>query len=116
MGAVLLVAGLALLPVATAWWGAVAALALLALFLAAIAFSFARGRRPDCHCFGQLHSAPIGSRTVIRNPHGARSPRRGAAGPGPRAGSALPDRRRIAGHGDSDRHRSAGAGGAASDG
>jgi len=60
-------AGLALLPGATAWWGAVAALALLALFLAAIAHSLARGRHPDCHCFGQLHSAPIGSGTVIRN-------------------------------------------------
>ncbi|HUQ15689.1 MAG TPA: MauE/DoxX family redox-associated membrane protein [Gemmatimonadales bacterium] len=60
-------AGLVLLPVATAWWGAVAALALLALFLSVIGYSLARGRRPDCHCFGQLHSAPIGSRTVIRN-------------------------------------------------
>lgn len=60
-------AGLALLPVATAWWGAVAALVLLTLFLAVIGYSLARGRRPDCHCFGQLHSAPIGSRTVIRN-------------------------------------------------
>src|SRR5205823_5892408 len=27
----------------------------------------ARGRRPDCHCFGQLHSAPAGWPTLIRN-------------------------------------------------
>lgn len=60
-------AGLALLPVPTAWWGSVAALALLVLFLAAIGYNLARGRRPDCHCFGQLHSAPIGSPTVVRN-------------------------------------------------
>jgi peroxiredoxin len=27
----------------------------------------ARGRKPDCHCFGQLHSAPVGRPTLIRN-------------------------------------------------
>jgi hypothetical protein len=26
-----------------------------------------RGRAPDCHCFGQLSSGPIGRRTLIRN-------------------------------------------------
>ena len=27
----------------------------------------ARGNRPDCHCFGQLHSEPIGLSTLLRN-------------------------------------------------
>ena len=27
----------------------------------------ARGRKPDCHCFGQLHSSPVGWPTLIRN-------------------------------------------------
>src|SRR5581483_7077096 len=56
-----------LLPLATAWWGALGALALLAVFVAGIAASLARGRRPDCHCFGQLHSAPVGWSTLARN-------------------------------------------------
>lgn len=60
-------AGLALVPVASAWWGALAALVLFTVFLAAIGYQLARGRRPDCHCFGQLHSAPIGWTTVVRN-------------------------------------------------
>ena len=47
--------------------GAVSAVALLTAFCAAIALSLIRGRAPDCHCFGQLHSAPAGSRTLARN-------------------------------------------------
>lgn len=57
----------ALVPAATAWWGALGALALLLAFVAAISVSLARGRRPDCHCFGQLHSAPAGWGTLARN-------------------------------------------------
>lgn len=56
-----------LVPTGTAVAGAAGALALLALFSAAIAVSVARGRAPDCHCFGQLHSAPAGPRTLARN-------------------------------------------------
>ena len=56
-----------LVPARTAWVGAVAALALLTLFICGIGVTLARGRRPDCHCFGQLHSAPVGWRTVGRN-------------------------------------------------
>ena len=57
----------ALIPATTAWWGAVGALALLILFVAGIVINLARGRKPDCHCFGQLHSAPAGWSTLIRN-------------------------------------------------
>ena len=56
-----------LLPVATAWWAALGALALLATFVAAIAVNMARGKAPDCHCFGPLHSAPVGWKTLARN-------------------------------------------------
>jgi peroxiredoxin/uncharacterized membrane protein YphA (DoxX/SURF4 family) len=57
----------ALLPAASAWWGAMGALALLLAFVAGIAVNLARGRRPDCHCFGQLHSSPVGWPTLARN-------------------------------------------------
>lgn len=62
-----LACAIALIPAAWAAWGANGALALLALFTAGIGVSLARGRRPDCHCFGQLHSSPIGWKTVARN-------------------------------------------------
>src|SRR6266852_6237708 len=57
----------ALIPTASAWWGALGALALLLLFVAAIGYNLARGRTPDCHCFGQLHSAPVGWPRLVRN-------------------------------------------------
>jgi peroxiredoxin len=56
-----------LVPVTTAAWGALGALTLLILFMAGIGASLARGRRPDCHCFGQLHSAPAGWGALLRN-------------------------------------------------
>jgi peroxiredoxin/uncharacterized membrane protein YphA (DoxX/SURF4 family) len=58
---------IALIPASTALWGAVGALALLILFIVAIGINLARGRKPDCHCFGQLHSAPAGWKTLARN-------------------------------------------------
>jgi thiol-disulfide isomerase/thioredoxin len=57
----------ALIPTSTALWGAVGALALLLLFCAGIGINLARGKKPDCHCFGQLHSAPAGWKTLARN-------------------------------------------------
>jgi methylamine dehydrogenase accessory protein MauD len=57
----------ALIPTSTAWWGAIGALALLLLFVVAIGVNLARGRKPECHCFGQLHSAPAGWKTLGRN-------------------------------------------------
>lgn len=58
---------IALVPVASAWYGACGALALLGIFMAGIVAAMVRGRKPDCRCFGQLHSAPVGRSTLIRN-------------------------------------------------
>jgi methylamine dehydrogenase accessory protein MauD len=57
----------ALVPSATAWWGALGALLLLLLFVAGISFNLARGNKPDCRCFGQIHSSPVGWKTLSRN-------------------------------------------------
>jgi peroxiredoxin/uncharacterized membrane protein YphA (DoxX/SURF4 family) len=62
-----LAVAVALIPASTAWWGAVGALVLLCVFVVGIGNSLARGRKPDCHCFGQLHSAPAGGKTLARN-------------------------------------------------
>lgn len=48
-------------------WAAWAALVLLAVFTLAVALNMAAGRRPDCRCFGPLHVATIGWRTLSRN-------------------------------------------------
>jgi peroxiredoxin/uncharacterized membrane protein YphA (DoxX/SURF4 family) len=70
-GTVLPVAELAvaagLLVPASAWWSALAAAGLLAVFMAVIGVSMARGAAPGCHCFGRLHSAPVSWRTQVRN-------------------------------------------------
>jgi len=62
-----LVVVVALIPTISAWWGALGALALLLLFVVGISYNLARGRTPDCHCFGQLHSTPAGWSTLLRN-------------------------------------------------
>jgi uncharacterized membrane protein YphA (DoxX/SURF4 family) len=56
-----------LLPDASARWSALAALGLLAAFSTLMITNLARGRRPDCHCFGQVRSAPIGPWALARN-------------------------------------------------
>jgi peroxiredoxin/uncharacterized membrane protein YphA (DoxX/SURF4 family) len=56
-----------LLPLATSWWAALTGLALMLAFIAGIVVNLRQGRRPDCHCFGQVYSAPIGRETLIRN-------------------------------------------------
>ena len=62
-----LATAVALVVHSTARFGALAALLLLLAFIGAIAGAMARGKAPDCHCFGQLHSAPAGRGTLIRN-------------------------------------------------
>src|SRR5437764_13665199 len=62
-----LVVAVALIPATTVWWGALGALGLLVAFTFGIGINLAQGRRPDCHCFGQLHSEPVGCPTLARN-------------------------------------------------
>lgn len=62
-----LAVALALVPATSARYAAVGAAALLALFTAAVVVARLRGRKPDCHCFGRLHSKPAGAGTVLRN-------------------------------------------------
>ena len=45
-----LAVAVALLPVETAWWGAVAAFGLILLFIGGIGANLARGRAPTCRC------------------------------------------------------------------
>src|SRR5918995_69236 len=62
-----LVIAVLLIPAATAAWGALLALLLLLVFVAGISYSLSRGRKFDCHCFGQLTTSEIGPPTLIRN-------------------------------------------------
>jgi thiol-disulfide isomerase/thioredoxin len=62
-----LAVAVALIPTSTALWGALGALVLLLMFVAGIGANLARGKRPDCHCFGQFHSSPAGWNTLARN-------------------------------------------------
>lgn len=57
----------ALIPVGTAWWGAVGALVLLLLFIVVITANLLLGRKPECRCFGQVHKEPVGLATLFRN-------------------------------------------------
>ena len=58
---------LSLIPLSTAWWGAMGALVLLLSFTIGIGVSLARGQAPDCRCFGQIHSEPVSWITFGRN-------------------------------------------------
>ena len=62
-----LAVGAALLITPAARFGALGAGILLLAFVAAIGAALASGREPDCHCFGQVHTAPAGPRTLARN-------------------------------------------------
>jgi peroxiredoxin/uncharacterized membrane protein YphA (DoxX/SURF4 family) len=62
-----LAVGVALLITPAARFGALGAGVLLLAFIAAIGTALAAGREPDCHCFGQVHSAPAGPLTLARN-------------------------------------------------
>lgn len=62
-----LLVALALLPISTAWFGAVGATLLLAIFVGAMLWQMAKGNAPDCHCFGAIHSEPVSWKSLIRN-------------------------------------------------
>ena len=51
----------------TTWLGAIGTFSLLLIFIAGISYNLAKGRQPDCQCFGNLHSEPIGWTTLVRN-------------------------------------------------
>lgn len=56
-----------LIPFSTVPWGSLGAIALLLLFITGISVNLVLGRKPECNCFGQLHSMPIGWPTLARN-------------------------------------------------
>ncbi len=56
-----------LLFTVTSWWGAICAAALLLVFVGGMIYQMAKGNAPDCHCFGQIHSEPVGISSLIRN-------------------------------------------------
>ena len=56
-----------LVPAATARWGALAAVALLAVFCVAIVRALRSGLTPDCNCFGGLSQTEVGRGTLFRN-------------------------------------------------
>lgn len=49
------------------WVGAIGALVLLASFIGGMIWQISQGRAPDCHCFGQIHSEPVGKKSLVRN-------------------------------------------------
>jgi uncharacterized membrane protein YphA (DoxX/SURF4 family) len=57
----------ALLFPSSAQWGGLAAMLLVIAFASGIANAMRQGRAPNCHCFGQLYSAPAGRGTLLRN-------------------------------------------------
>lgn len=62
-----LAVAVSLIGAGSARWGAVGGLIALSSFCVGIAVALRAGRQPDCHCFGQLHSEPVGWRTLVRN-------------------------------------------------
>ncbi|MBV9216475.1 MAG: redoxin domain-containing protein [Acidobacteria bacterium] len=58
---------ISLLFVTTSWFAAVGTAALLLVFISAMLYQVVKGNAPDCHCFGQMHSEPVGTSSIIRN-------------------------------------------------
>jgi len=53
--------------VPSSWFGAIGATALLLIFTAGMLYQISKGNAPNCHCFGQIHSEPIGISSIVRN-------------------------------------------------
>ncbi len=62
-----LIIAVLLLPVSTAWFGAIGGFLLLLIFIGGMLWQMAQGNAPDCHCFGQIHSEPVSIKSLIRN-------------------------------------------------
>ena len=58
---------IALIPMATATWAAIAAAVLLAAFSSGVAGVLTRGERVDCNCFGAIRSGPVSRWTLLRD-------------------------------------------------
>ena len=58
---------IALLFVEISWFGAIGAAGLFGVFTGGMIYQFATGNAPDCHCFGQIHSEPVGVTSILRN-------------------------------------------------
>ena len=56
-----------LLFVSMSWVGAAGALLLLTTFIGGMIWQLVQGNAVDCHCFGQIHSEPVGIKSLIRN-------------------------------------------------
>ncbi len=56
-----------LLNVDLSWFASIGAMALLAAFSIGMIVQMRSGNAPDCHCFGQLHSEPVGVKSLVRN-------------------------------------------------
>ncbi|MEO6654521.1 MAG: redoxin domain-containing protein [Pyrinomonadaceae bacterium] len=56
-----------LLFIETSWFGAIGATGLFLVFTSGMLYQMAKGNAPDCHCFGQIHSEPVGATSVLRN-------------------------------------------------
>ena len=65
--AIELIIAAALLFTQYSWFAAIGAAVLLITFTAGMVIQIAKGNAPDCHCFGQIHSEPIGTASVVRN-------------------------------------------------
>jgi thiol-disulfide isomerase/thioredoxin/uncharacterized membrane protein YphA (DoxX/SURF4 family) len=53
--------------VGMSWVGAIGGLILLVSFIGGMIWQMRQGNAPDCHCFGQIHSEPVGPKSLIRN-------------------------------------------------
>jgi peroxiredoxin len=58
---------IALIPVSTAPWAAIAAVVLLAAFSSGVLGVLTRGERVDCNCFGAIRSGPVSRWTLLRD-------------------------------------------------
>jgi peroxiredoxin len=62
-----LLVAVALVPAASARWGALGALALIGVFSLAVLRALRLGSTPDCNCFGGLAQTEVGRGTLVRN-------------------------------------------------
>ncbi len=56
-----------LLFTSVSWFGAVGAFLILLAFIVGMIYQMSKGNAPDCHCFGQMHSEPVGISSLVRN-------------------------------------------------